>query len=127
MNEQVKSRLQFYLTAAHACSYLPGRMARSQVAAPAHHVTTAVYSQLLQLGFRRSGLHTYRPHCDACQACVPVRVKVDEFQLNRTQRRVKKTQCGYRSQSLCAAFRSGALRLVSALPIHAPSGRRYGS
>lgn len=79
--------LALYATAPYPCGYLPEQEARSQVATPIQLINTNVYSALVQQGFRRSGQIVYRPWCNHCTACIPVRLPVNDFLPSRTQRR----------------------------------------
>jgi arginine-tRNA-protein transferase len=83
-------KLQFYVTTGYNCGYLPNKLAQSLIASPQHLIDAHIYSGLIQQGFRRSGKFAYRPHCETCRECVPVRVVLADFTLNRSQKRAIK-------------------------------------
>ncbi|WP_410498935.1 arginyltransferase [Chitinibacter sp. S2-10] len=98
-------QLQFYATAPYPCSYLENQLARSQVAVPSELIDSAIYSQLVAQGFRRSGQFVYRPWCDHCEACVPVRLLVAQFLPSRTQRRVMQRNPNLKVRLMELSFR----------------------
>lgn len=97
-NEAPLQKLQFYVTTAYSCGYLPNKLAQSLVASPQHLITAPVYNGLIQQGFRRSGMYAYRPHCENCTACISVRVRLADFIASRSQKRA-----GKQHQNLSAA------------------------
>jgi len=77
-----------HLTAlpAQDCPYLPGRPSRSR-AFLAGRLPPDLYHDFLDAGFRRSGKVIYQPTCRGCRQCLSLRVLVDRFQPNKSQRR----------------------------------------
>lgn len=80
-------RIKLYQGTASECSYLDNRESVNIYADPHHPEPQAVYNQLIQRGFRRSGEFVYRPGCPQCDACVPVRVVCKDFRPRRTDKR----------------------------------------
>ena len=71
----------------HPCPYLPGREAREE-GFMADSFPPELYHDFMNHGFRRSGLILYRPACENCSECRPIRVPADRFTPSKSQRRV---------------------------------------
>jgi arginyl-tRNA--protein-N-Asp/Glu arginylyltransferase len=79
---------EFYITAPQPCPYLPGRLERKLFTHLTRDKPRFLVDNLLKGGFRRSQNIAYMPYCDACSACVPVRILVDEFAPRRSLKRI---------------------------------------
>jgi arginine-tRNA-protein transferase len=80
---------QFYLTAPSPCPYLPGKEERKVFTHLVGERAGELNDLLTHGGFRRSQSIAYRPACEACRACVSVRVVVEDFRPSRAMRRIQ--------------------------------------
>jgi arginine-tRNA-protein transferase len=90
LTREVRDAPQFYLTAPSPCPYLSGMVERKVFTHLVGKRAAALNDMLTQTGFRRSQTIAYRPACENCRACVSVRVLVDDFEPNDTQRRIRR-------------------------------------
>ena len=80
---------KFYVTTPSPCPYLSDRFERKVFTELAGGAPSALHESLSHAGFRRSQSVVYRPACEGCNACVSVRIRVEDFQLSRSLRRVR--------------------------------------
>ncbi len=89
MSEHKNDFPEFYITAPQPCPYLTGRLERKLFTHLSREKPPQLVDNLLKSGFRRSQNIAYMPYCDACKACVSVRIIVDEFEPKRSLRRIE--------------------------------------
>lgn len=83
-------KIQFYVTTSYACGYLERKASQSLVATPHHMISQTQYDDLIKKGFRRSGKFTYKPYCELCNACIPIRIDVNKFIHSKSFKRTLK-------------------------------------
>lgn len=98
VSEQNSRFPQFHVTSEQPCPYLPGRRERKLFTHLTPDRSPSLVDTMLRGGFRRSQHIAYLPYCDACSACVSVRVPVAKFRASKSQRR-----CRNRSAELVGA------------------------
>ncbi|MEI6334099.1 MAG: arginyltransferase [Methylococcaceae bacterium] len=79
--------IPLFLSQEHPCGYLDDEKAQSLFVHPGYPVTSPIYAQLIEQGFRRSGDEVYAPHCPHCSSCISVRLPVKKFKPSRSQKR----------------------------------------
>ncbi len=86
MNWQRVERI-FLASRADTCPYLPEQREQKLVTLIQDGDTDS-FAELTDRGFRRSHQAAYHPICPNCQACKALRVRVQDFRPNKTQRRL---------------------------------------
>ena len=97
--------LSFFLGPPHACGYFTDRQARYVYVDPRLPAEPALYSRLIERGFRRNGFHFYRPHCGHCTACRSLRIPVALFRDHRWQRRIRNRNADLRMTWVAPDYR----------------------
>jgi arginyl-tRNA--protein-N-Asp/Glu arginylyltransferase len=80
----------------HECEYLPGRVSQHYYEVVSE-MTRDEYLSRMKQGWRRFGYSLFRPMCPACRMCQSLRVPVETFRPDRSQRRAwKANDCDVR-------------------------------
>ncbi len=81
--------LQQFTTEPHPCAYLPDETAELEYTVVAR-MSAAEYEAHVDAGYRKFGAFLFRPICATCRACQSLRIPVEGFQPDRSQRRAWK-------------------------------------
>ena len=112
-SNSVKISFRLYPTRPHDCSYLPDEVSTTIFVDPNFAMNNQIYGKLLSLGFRRSETYVYKPHCDACSECISLRLPVNHFYPNRSQRRTWKKNSDLHVVEVPAIFNDHHFQLYS--------------
>lgn len=82
-----------YTSPPSTCGYLPEQLWSLEYEFVAT-LSPAEYATRLLQGWRRFGHALFRPRCRACSACQSLRIIVEQFQPDRSQRRARKANAG---------------------------------
>ncbi|MDP6346412.1 MAG: arginyltransferase, partial [Alphaproteobacteria bacterium] len=90
-----QSLTYFYMSRPSPCPYLSAQVEQMVFTDLASAGTPPrLHDQLSRAGFRRSQGIAYKPNCPGCQACVPVRLPVDDFSPSRGLQRIARRNAG---------------------------------
>lgn len=87
-NQDNAKTLKLFSTAPHPCSYLADQESSTLFVDPETLIDQKIYTYLTERGFRRSGQFLYKPDCINCQACISIRIPVNQYVFSRNDKRV---------------------------------------
>ncbi|WP_417789007.1 arginyltransferase [Terasakiella pusilla] len=101
-HDRIKSKVFFYTTSPLSCPYLEGQVERRIVTELTGTDSDDLHNALSKSGFRRSHYMAYAPVCPNCNACIPVRVDVANFNLSKSWKRIR-NKFAHLDVTLCPA------------------------
>lgn len=110
-NKPSFEKIQFYTTTKYSCSYIDKMDAQSLVATPYKSIKQSVFHDLIEKGFRRSGQYIYKPNCESCTACIPIRLVANKFLPSKTQKRIIKKHSYLRTKEAPLVFKQNHFEL----------------
>lgn len=78
-----------FTSEAQTCAYLP-KLQATQEYAFTPQLSPERYEALMNAGYRKFGMVLFRPVCGHCSECRPIRIPVERFEADRSQRRCLK-------------------------------------
>ncbi|MEH6631804.1 MAG: arginyltransferase [Halopseudomonas aestusnigri] len=78
----------FFTTPPSPCPYKEGEEERKLVTEISHKEAVLQYDLMIKSGFRRSHTYLYRPQYNRPEYCLSVRVRVKDFSMRKSQRRI---------------------------------------
>ncbi|MDA0653823.1 MAG: arginyltransferase [Proteobacteria bacterium] len=81
---------RFFATPKAPCPYLPERTERKLFTPLVGGEASHLHDLLSASGFRRSQSIVYKPACEGCRSCIPVRVRTGDFIETRSLRRIER-------------------------------------
>ena len=69
------------------CSYFDDKRISTLLLIENNNNTSSLYEELLEMGFRHNGSYFYKPMCESCRECIPIRIEASKFEANKNQRR----------------------------------------
>ena len=115
MRHSPQSSVRFFFTTAPLpCPYFPDRIERRVVTELLGQDANHLHDVLTHAGFRRSHGIAYVPSCPDCEACISVRIPVDEFKPSKTQRQIFNRNVGLTARAMPAKANEEQFALFAA-------------
>lgn len=93
MKAPEKTIHRFFATPVAPCPYLPERVERKLFTPLVGGQPDQLHEMLAASGFRRSQNIVYKPACEGCRSCIPVRVRAQDLEETRSLLRLERKNC----------------------------------